>query len=77
MISSMDYSVRITIDPAIRFGKPIIRGTRICVSDILSYMAAGDTEQDILAGFPQLSSDDIRACLAYAADRDRYTRIAG
>ncbi len=73
----VDYADRIIVDKEIRFGKPIVKGTRISVSDILGYMAAGDSEADILAEFPQLTSADIRACLAFAADRDRYTRIAG
>jgi uncharacterized protein (DUF433 family) len=60
----MDYRDRIVIDPEIRFGKPCVRGTRISVGDVLSYLASGMSEQDILADFPQLSSDDIRACLA-------------
>jgi len=65
----MDYRERIVVDPAIRFGKPVIKGTRICVFDILEYMAGGDSEDDILDEFPQLSREDIRACLAFAADR--------
>lgn len=62
---------RIVIEPGVRFGKPIIRGTRIAVSDLLSYLAGGMSEDDILADFPQLSRDDIRACLAFAAERER------
>lgn len=72
----MDYVQHIVVDREIRFGKPVIKGTRISVSDILGYMAAGDSEEDILAEFPQLKVEDIRACLAYAADRERLTRIA-
>lgn len=72
----MDYSDRIVIDREIRFGKPIIKGTRICVSDVLEFLAAGDSEKDIINEFPQLKVEDIRACLAYAADRDRYIRFA-
>ncbi len=72
----MSYHERIVVDPGIRFGKPIIKGTRISVSDILEYMAGGDSEDDIVAAFPQLSREDVRACLAYAADRERHTRIA-
>jgi uncharacterized protein (DUF433 family) len=67
----MDYRDRIVIDPEIRFGKPRVRGTRITVGDVLSYLASGMNEQDIRADFPQLSSDDIRACLAFAAERER------
>ena len=67
----MDYRDRIVIDPEIRFGKPSVRGTRITVGDVLSYLASGMREQDILGDFPQLTSDDIRACLAFAAERER------
>ena len=71
----MDYLSRIAIDPEIRFGKPRIRGTRITVGDVLSYLASGRSETEILADFPQLTRDDIRACLAFAAERER--RIFG
>jgi uncharacterized protein (DUF433 family) len=64
---------RIAIDPAIRFGKPCVRGTRISVGDVLEYLAGGMSEDEILADFPQLTRDDIRACLAYAAERERRT----
>lgn len=67
----MDYRDRIAIDPSIRFGKPCVRGTRVTVGDVLSYLASGMTETQILADFPQLTSDDIRACLAFAAERER------
>ena len=65
----MDFSLllrRITIDPAICHGKPIIRGLRYPVESILEYLAAGDTIEDILAEFSDLESEDILACLAYA-----------
>ena len=71
----MDYLSRITIDPEVRFGQPCVRGTRLTVGDVLSYLASGMTEDEILADFPQLTRDDIRACLAFAADRER--RILG
>jgi len=67
----MDYQGRIVIDPEVRFGKPCVRGTRITVGDVLSYLAAGMSEDQILADFPQLAREDIRACLAFAADRER------
>lgn len=67
----MDYRERITIEPEKRAGKPCIRGLRITVYEILEYLAAGMTEDQILADFPDLERDDIRACLAYAADRER------
>ena len=67
----MDYRDRITIEPGKRSGKPCIRGLRITVSDVLEYLAAGMTEDEILAEFPDLERDDIRASLAFAADRER------
>ena len=66
-----DLLKRITVDPGKRSGKPCIRGLRITVSDILEYLASGMTEAEIVADFPDLSSDDIRACLAFAAERER------
>jgi uncharacterized protein (DUF433 family) len=66
-----DYHDRIVSDPNVRFGKPVVRGTRISVGDVLGYLAGGMTEPEILADFPQLSHDDIVACLAFAADRER------
>lgn len=67
----MDDQDRIVLDPAIRFGKPTVRGTRVTVGDVLSYLAAGMSEAEILADFPQLTGEDIRACLAFAAERER------
>ena len=67
----MDYRDRIVLDPEIRFGKPSVKGTRITVGDVLSYLASGMSEQQILVDFPQLTQDDIRACLAFAAERER------
>jgi uncharacterized protein (DUF433 family) len=69
----MNQLDRIAIDPAVRFGKPCVRGTRISVGDVLGYLAGGMSEAQILADFPQLTGDDIRACLAYAAERERRT----
>ena len=71
IFAPMNYRDRIVIDPAIRFGKPCVRGTRITVEDVLSYLASGMREEQIIADFRQLTSDDIRACLAYAAERER------
>jgi uncharacterized protein (DUF433 family) len=62
---------RITVDPGKRSGKPCIRGLRITVSDVLEYLASGMTEPQILADFPELTIEDIRACLAFAAERER------
>jgi uncharacterized protein (DUF433 family) len=67
----MDYSNIITIDPGKRSGKPCIRGTRMTVTDVLEYLASGMTEEEILADFPDLTGEDIRACLAFAAERER------
>ncbi len=67
----MDYRDYITIEPDKRGGKPCIRGLRITVYDVLDYLASGMTQEEILADFPDLTSDDIRACLAFAADRER------
>lgn len=58
---------RITVDPAIFGGKPVIRGHRLAVEHVLEMLAVGDTESEILAGYPWLEADDIRACLLYAA----------
>lgn len=67
----IDYTKHITINPDKRSGRPCIRGLRITVYDILSYLAAGDTSEDILKHFPMLTPEDIQACLAYAADAER------
>jgi uncharacterized protein (DUF433 family) len=67
----MDYRDIITIEPGKRSGKPCIRGMRITVYDVLEYLAAGMSEDGILADFPELNREDIRACLAFAADRER------
>jgi uncharacterized protein (DUF433 family) len=65
-----DLLERITLDPAVRSGKPVIRGTRITVSDILEYLAGGMSAEEILSDFPDLAADDIRAVLAFAAQRE-------
>jgi uncharacterized protein (DUF433 family) len=67
----VDYRAIVTIDPGKRGGKPCIRGLRITVYDVLEYLASGMSEAEILADFPDLTSDDIRASLAFAADRER------
>jgi uncharacterized protein (DUF433 family) len=64
----VDYRERITIDPDMRGGKPCIRGMRITVYDILGYLASGMSQEEILADFPFLEAEDIRASLAFAAD---------
>lgn len=73
--AGMDYRKIITIEPGKRGGKPCIRGLRITVYDVLEYLASGMTEAEILADFPDLTRDDIRACLAFAAERER--RLTG
>jgi uncharacterized protein (DUF433 family) len=67
----MDYREIITIEPGKRSGKPCIRGSRMTVTDVLEYLAGGMTHQELLAEFPDLTEEDIRACLAFAADRER------
>jgi len=67
----MNYQERISIDPAIRSGKPCIRGTRIAVADIFDYLGGGMSVAEVLEDFPDLKPEDIQACFAYAADRDR------
>jgi uncharacterized protein (DUF433 family) len=67
----VDYSQIITMEPGKRSGKPCIRGLRVTVGDVLGYLASGMTHGDILNDFPYLTEDDIRACLAFAADRER------
>lgn len=69
----MQYSNIITIDPAKRGGKPCIRGMRITVYEVLSYLASGMTYQELLEDFPYLTQSDILACLSYAAERERQT----
>ena len=62
---------RITIDPAVRSGKPCLRGLRITVYDVLDYLAGGLSDDEVLADFPDLEGDDIRATLLFAANRER------
>ncbi len=67
----MNWQERISINPAVRSGKPYIKGTRITVYDVLEYLAGGMSEDQILADFRDLTREDIRACLAFAAARER------
>ena len=71
----MDYREIITIDPTIRSGKPTIRGMRITVQDILEYLASGMSEAEIISDFPELTHDDILACIAFAANRERQLAV--
>jgi uncharacterized protein (DUF433 family) len=68
----MDYRHIITLEPGKRSGKPCIRGMRITVADVLDYLASGMSQEEILSDFPELTSEDIKACLSYAADRERH-----
>jgi uncharacterized protein (DUF433 family) len=70
-MTQIDYSRIITIEADKRSGKPCIRGTRMSVTDVLEYLAGGMTQEELLAEFPDLTTEDIRACLAFAADRER------
>lgn len=67
----MNYLNTITIEPGKRGGRPCIRGMRITVSDVLGWLSTGMTHEQIFSEFPELTEDDLRACLAYAADRER------
>ena len=67
----MDYREIITIEPGKRGGKPCIRGMRITVYDVLEYLASGMSQQEVLQEFPYLTEEDILACLAYAAEREK------
>lgn len=68
----MNYREIITIEPGKRGGRPCVRGMRISVYDVLGWLAAGMTNEQIIEDFPELTLDDIRAVLAYAADRDHH-----
>ena len=72
----IDYKQHITINPEIRFGKPTIIGTRITVFDVLNWLANGMTINDIIEDYPELDENQIKACLAYAADREHKIQIA-
>jgi uncharacterized protein (DUF433 family) len=67
----MTYQDIITIEPGKRGGRPCVRGMRITVADVLGWLAAGMSHSDIITDYPELNEEDIRACLAYAADRER------
>jgi uncharacterized protein (DUF433 family) len=70
-LPAMDWHDRISVSPGVRSGKPCLTGTRIAVYDVLEYLAGGMTEEQILGDFPDLSQESIRACLAFAAARER------
>lgn len=71
----MNYEGRITVEPGKRGGKPCIRGLRITVYEVLEYLASGMSQDEILEDFPDLTPEDLRACLAFAADRERKSLI--
>jgi len=73
----MSYHEVITVEPGKRGGQPCIRGMRITVYDVLSYLASGMTEQEVLSDFPELTHEDILACLRFAADREGQPSAAG
>jgi uncharacterized protein (DUF433 family) len=72
----VDYKKQISIDPNVRFGKPCLNGTRISVYDVLNWMASGMTVEEIILDFPELDSEKVQACLAYAADREHKIQVA-
>ncbi len=71
----MTHLDRISIDPNVRFGKPCVRGTRLTVGDVLEYLATDASEQDLLRDYPQLTHEDVLACFAFAAARERRVRV--
>lgn len=71
----VDYRKLITIEPGKRAGKPCVRGMRITVYDVLGYLAAGMSAEEIISDFPDLTKEDIAACLSYAADIDKHTQL--
>lgn len=72
----MKYNEIIKINPLKRFGKPCVRDTRITVYDVLGWLASGMTVEEILSDFPELSDEDIKACLSYAAEREHKLQIS-
>lgn len=72
----MNYKEYIEINPDIRFGRPCIKGTRISVYDILSWLSTGMTIEEVILDHPQLTKDQILACLAYSADKERKAAVA-
>ena len=73
----MNYKDYIEINSKVRFGKPCIRGTRISVYDVLSWLASGMSIEEILVDFPELTKEQILACLGFSADRERRVSIVG
>jgi uncharacterized protein (DUF433 family) len=75
-MSQVDYKDYIEVNTEIRFGKPVIKGTRITVYDVLQWLASGMTHEEIISDFPQLSENQILACLAYATNKERIIKVA-
>ena len=75
-MQQIDYKEYIEVSPEMRFGKPVIKGTRITVYDVLQWLASGLSHKDILADFPQLSENALLACLSYAANKERVIKVA-
>ena len=71
----MDYKEYIEINPEIRFGRPCLKGTRISVYDVLGWLASGMSFEEILEDFPQLTKEQLLACLAYSADKERKSKV--
>ncbi len=71
-----DYKKLITVEPGKRGGRPCVRGMRIAVADVLGWLAAGMSHAEIISDFPELTEEDILACLAFAADREQLTQTA-
>lgn len=75
-MSQVNYKQYIEVNSEIRFGKPVIKGTRITVYDVLQWLASGMSHQQIIDDFPQLTEEQILACLAYAANKERTIKVA-
>ena len=75
-MSQVDYKQYIEVNPEVRFGKPVIKGTRITVYDVLQWLASGMSHKEIIDDFPQLTEEQILACLAYAANKERIIKVA-
>lgn len=73
---TVDYHPIITVEPGKRGGRPCVRGMRIAVADVLGWLAAGSSIPEILSDYPELTEKDIRAVLAFAADRERHTTVS-
>jgi uncharacterized protein (DUF433 family) len=72
----INYKDFIEVNPEIRFGKPVIKGTRITVYDVLQWLASGMSNNEIIRDFPQINEKQILACLAYAANKERIIKVA-